>query len=1264
MFDLIPDPTSSSAVRKFLLQFAKELIEVDHTLFLSYLLNAMYFLLASNSSESNEVSVLKEFIRRFDKIHIFIATMPVVGNLKTSHAASSNDPQVYWKVVRSTVRLIIESLASPTKSQNIKLWCLRFLECMLLFSLPLGEKQSIAARADPRLARSMKAVALPAASTSHQANALNSSEFSFNSTTTYTADLIPLHHPFINRNELVLEAEDVMSKALIWLTSNKSAESSQSGTLFSPSLMAVLAEVVANIAGVRPKYCNNAAAAIAFMISSTAAAGKSGSEVCQHMSSQERGSLARTTHRLLRLMSVSSSANEPDTQAAIGKLRSALTVLESLGIATAVTESNTALQQSSKKRPFEEEVDEDVGQVSSAAVEAVDAAERAFKLAKTQVSASSLARADKGIDDDSAVATPGTSFGTGDFTELAVELAQPAMSSLLDNIKLVSVLPTSSLTVRGDAAKFRTGQSIENMQRIHSPDCSQYRQLLLHFLQKQMDGFYESALNRQGAIGMKRFNIYCITLVRSVVSATLMYLMETDAENSLFVTARIIKCWASSVTDTDSIPASVTVIAPLWMFAGFALSQRRTNSSEAVATEEAFLKLDLLLMLCTSLYDRAYSADGDSNDSNEEEENVRSVWSTTYDNFCLACFSRLVQLLHLRTLAKSFLTCIPRVPGCILQCLKVLVSTGGKGFGDKDKGVRAEALHLLAETAVSSLDENSSRDAMCILLWFSVDADVEIRSKGINTIIGEVLKRNVDIDREVAVFAVHALVQVIDFDSSRLQSQAPAPPIMEMEDEHAPVPLPRLKDLLESYDYGELFNGLFASAPDRTDPSVAFSIVDGFAKRRIHLLSQICLTDVDKLSLFMDIFCSIVDASPGQDAAKDEKVVAAAAAEATEESKDDAKPPAATEGSSRTKKWNAANFLLSEIAYIVPALNQKVAPVAIVSVLGAGLSSHSNVHGAKAFFSFVLSSILQDYSSPPNSQLIQTVVSILNLPSHENTSYLVDWDAVGDVDFKLLLPLIGGFSTADVEACLPRIIRAFVGVNAGAETAAEAHGDHQAGRVFVSETLKSIFARIYKVRPPPMTKTALLVFLHRISLDSRVGQAQPALKQKELLDAIGVLMNNKMDFGGEVIKECLRSLLQDDVPPFALMRTAILSAQSFADVKKFVLSDVVPLLVQKAVWNSSTDLWKGVIFVAKNFASSTGAFKVNTEQSMRALLMVPTQHLRALLKAAPNVKPLLGTALQSLSAEDRLPLLAGDGEKEKLLKELGTGIGGPIGKRS
>eukprot|EP01035_Chromulina_nebulosa_P039175 gene39175-52950_t len=274
MFDLIPDPSSSSAVRKFLfLQFAKELIiDVDHTIILPYLLNAIYFLLISNSTESTEISVKESLFTDSIKstcllpICLWLETLKLVlQHLKTTRKCIGK-----W-----FVQLFDSKSKVWPRHQNLRI---------LLFSLPVGEKQSIAARADPRLARSMKAASATATtSTTQQVNTISSSEFSFNSTTTYTADLILLHHPFINRNELVLEAEDVMSKALIWLTSNKSAESTQSGTLFSPSLMAVLAEVVANIAGVRPKYCNNAAAAIAFMISSFAMVGKAGSEVCQQM---------------------------------------------------------------------------------------------------------------------------------------------------------------------------------------------------------------------------------------------------------------------------------------------------------------------------------------------------------------------------------------------------------------------------------------------------------------------------------------------------------------------------------------------------------------------------------------------------------------------------------------------------------------------------------------------------------------------------------------------------------------------------------------------------------------------------------------------------------------------------------------------------------------------------------------------------------------------------------------------------------------------
>ena len=51
------------------------------------------------------------------------------------------------------------------------------------------------------------------------------------------------------------------------------------------------------------------------------------------------------------------------------------------------------------------------------------------------------------------------------------------------------------------------------------------------------------------------------------------------------------------------------------------------------------------------------------------------------------------------------------------------------------------------------------------------------------------------------------------------------------------------------------------------------------------------------------------------------------------------------------------------------------------------------------------------------------------------------------------------------------------------------------------------------------------------------------LKQKVVLSVISLCLGNKEDFRADVIKEALSDLLLDPVPPQALMRTAILSAQ-------------------------------------------------------------------------------------------------------------------------
>lgn len=150
-----------------------------------------------------------------------------------------------------------------------------------------------------------------------------------------------------------------------------------------------------------------------------------------------------------------------------------------------------------------------------------------------------------------------------------------------------------------------------------------------------------------------------------------------------------------------------------------------------------------------------------------------------------------------------------------------------------------------------------------------------------------------------------------------------------------------------------------------------------------------------------------------------------------------------------------------------------------------------------------------------------------------------------------------------------------------------------------------------------------------------------------MLDTISICLNNKSEYTGEVIKEALRIMLVCDdqlpassssSPPYALMRTAILSSQSFAEVKRFVLSDVMPTLVRMRVWVTAPKLWDGVIYGTKNLAVS--GFK-NSEHTLRALLGIPAAQLRSLLRVAPDVKIAMAKLLKTLSAEEKQEVISG-----------------------
>lgn len=360
-----------------------------------------------------------------------------------------------------------------------------------------------------------------------------------------------------------------------------------------------------------------------------------------------------------------------------------------------------------------------------------------------------------------------------------------------------------------------------------------------------------------------------------------------------------------------------------------------------------------------------------------------------------------------------------------------------------------------------------------------------------------------------------------------------------------------------------------------------------------------------------------------------------------------------------------AETLKGELRNILPAIAQGHTAERIFDILSSGADSST-----RPLLAYALGVLLYDMTVPPTQGLMEKVraftarlrisrqleegdqigandTGIGAEESKGDTEMEVEKEAAepslldtpDEEDFKLVLPLLGGLSGQVVERSLPRIISLY------AEQPSE---------------LKVHLDRITKARPPPMTKAALLVALHRLDFEAH------GLKAKSVLDAISVCLNNKADYSGEVVKEALKTMLADDVPPHALMRTAILSAQSFSEVKRFVLSDVMPQLVRKRVWVTAPKLWDGVVYGAKNLAAA--GFK-NSELTLRALLGVPVAQLKGLLRVAPTVKAAMGKLLKTLSTEERDEAVSGKWvglaeeadaaaveEKQKLIKDIAASV--------
>jgi hypothetical protein len=462
-------------VKRFLIKFCEDAMLQDCQLSFPYFLNLANFLV-SDTNDGVLAALARCFARFYDIILLKIAEMPVVAK-----AQGLSDPKQLWQMF-SAISTKFSDFIATKKGDQLKASCLRLLESQMVFNLPNASASAAAAssgpvRKDPRLARAQAASAAAAKSTTDAGSK--------------SADDIPLHHAIISRNELQSAAEDAFTRVLLW-----SSKGGPQGHPFSPGLMAVLGQVIANVASARLKNASTAAKALVAMLQSKG-------NVTAEMTGSDRGNLARAIHRLLRAASVHAA----DAEGMIPKLRTAVAALEALGLdvggdTTAVSKKRDS-EGAAKDSAVADDDLEDAKRRSSA-VAAIDAAER--KLSSTHSAMTDLGLEDFGAggDDDaiamllaevssSSKAVPAPSAAgpsskssaavggiggmliSGDTTELAKDLAAPEDLKHASALKLVT---TAAASVANNLVQAPVPPSDQN-----------YADLALCSLQKLLEGF-------------------------------------------------------------------------------------------------------------------------------------------------------------------------------------------------------------------------------------------------------------------------------------------------------------------------------------------------------------------------------------------------------------------------------------------------------------------------------------------------------------------------------------------------------------------------------------------------------------------------------------------------------------------------------------------------------------------------------------------------------------------------------------------------------
>ena len=1043
----------------------------------------MYNHLVTDTSEVLVMHITRELCKAYDKMVMNIVNVPI----KTKQSGPGADPKQMWQHLRTVATRLVDVISS-NRGEPLREACLNLAESIVLFGLPAPPVSH-----DPRQRR-----------------------VAVNKEATLSSDNVPLHHAFINRNELEQEAEDTFKKMLLWAT-----RGGPQGFPFTPAQMSLLGQAIARIASQRPRKASGgaggddegrgsfAAKALIFLLT-----GKT--NVCKEMSGASRESLAKATHGLLR--SPFSSMADPD--GLVGKLRGALTSLEALGFEDG-PDAAAAAAAASKKRPASEISSSSSGKADDGD-EVMDMKRRA---ASNALEAAEQAQKSRQQGSNEAALAGGMASGTDSLlfkseTELAGDTAVPFELSATARGALASV--THKTTISGNS---------DVVTRLLPPTAQSAGELAMAALQRLLDSFWDVK-----GFSEKALEGHAKLAARMAASMALVDI----ASNKPPARVPLILSVAAGCPPklAEGVPLELFLPLPLWMLVSFVLSPARDDQRVpgpggsahpmplAVAVKE---KMVIALSLLEDLRDRVEA------EAEADGTEAAGLCATLYETVCTALLARLLQNLHLRDLAQQLVVSLPWVPKQALQLLKLLMHTGTKAAvvaapsrvpgkrEARNRGTRMEALVLLTHL-VFAADEAAGASSLNHLLWCAVSDEFETRSKAVTLLINDVMPGGEWVQEIIVNFACQAAGNIVGpeaaalgaEESARLRrqkwelpSELKAKAESEAEaaaaaavagaatgtgagdamDVDAPKPVysahPPTGDNMdvaaeqeaeaeaETPDEGASLGAVMAAFSGGTEfegsfPPTAAAAKDRFeahVRRSVQLLLQLCATHPRLLGLIMDIAGAAArawfpegEAEAEAGGSQQTSASAVAEGEAAVDGADAAPAPApapaegATEAEAdvfgpRQHYKALLDVLKGELSNILPVVVQASSSGGRPTHEAFGLLARSDPRSAP-LLQHALGVLHNDMHLPPTPRLMETVGVFLRLNALDSPAKRL----------KYQVSLLGGMPGDEVRELLPSVL-ALLGAN--------------------TDGLNTAFSRIVMARPPALTKSALLVALHR-----------------------------------------------------------------------------------------------------------------------------------------------------------------------------------------